>query len=237
MYYDFFKIRSITKIGKNIITLANKKIVKIIKKLYKPKIESTLLEIGVGKALFATILKKEIPEIKYFGIEPNKDLCLQAVSKGLNVINTKIPPVPKKFYNKFDFVYMSHVLEHFVNYEVILKVLSELRKTLKKNGKLIIFYPDFLDYKDDYFDIDYSHEYILTKRRVKQILIDCSFKIIKSTSFRGCFIFPYHFLIYPFHKIIKIFAGLFYTITKKEIFFKMKITFGKNILVIAEKIE
>jgi len=236
MYYDFFKIRKITKIGSILVTLINKKIIKLIKKYYSPENKS-FLEIGYGKGIFAKILIKLIPTISYTGIEPNRSLAKIGIKNGFKILNTKIPPVPKKFYNKFDFVYMSHVLEHFVNHEVVLKVLSELRKTLKKNGKLIIFYPDFLDYKDDYFDGDYSHEYILTKRRVKQILIDCSFKIIKSTSFRGCFIFPYHFLIYPFHKIIKIFAGLLYTITKKEIFFKMKITFGKNILVIAEKIE
>ena len=60
MYYDFFKIRKITKIGSILVTLINKKIIKLIKKYYSPENKSFLenylkisIEIGEEKSKYA----------------------------------------------------------------------------------------------------------------------------------------------------------------------------------------
>ena len=234
MYYDFFAKLETTSITKIMINRLNKFILsRILTNHIKEKIK--LLEIGHGRGLFAQIAK-DSGKVDYYGIEPNKSLCSKAQSDGFNIKNMKIPPFPEdKKWKKFDTVFISHVLEHFVNYEVVMDVLNCIHNLLNENGLFVLFFPDYLDYKEDYFVVDYSHEYILVERRVKYLLIDCGFDIINTVRLRSCFKFPFNILIYPLHTILKFIAGILYNLTGADIFFKIKITFGKNVLIISKK--
>ena len=235
MYYDFHYKAKITKIGEAIVARLDRIIAKEIFTLCGESIK--LLEIGHGRGLFADILHqmKEKNKLSYHGIEYNKFLYEQGKKKGYNLLNLKIPPIPLKP-DSFNVVYMAHVLEHFINYEIVLKVLKDIRKVLIDKGFFFLLFPDYLDYKEDYFSMDYSHEYILTRRRVEQLLIDSGFKLVKVENFRGCFKSSFIILLYPFFLTVKFVANILYLLTKRDIFFKMKITFGKNILIIAQKI-
>ena len=51
-------------------------------------------------------------------------------------------PMPSELYNKYDLVYMSHVLEHVPWHEAV-KVLDEIYNILIPNGVLEVWVPDF----------------------------------------------------------------------------------------------
>ncbi|MDR3000634.1 MAG: class I SAM-dependent methyltransferase [Fibromonadaceae bacterium] len=223
MFYDTFAKRKRTGLGNFLIEKTFEKLAKIAAKDSPVKI----LEIGVGRGVFYEQLKKEIPQMDYTGIEASVPLFEAAKSKNINVIKCFIPPFPSLEENSFDLIVMSHVLEHFRDYKEVLDVLSGVNNLLKQNGKFLLFYPCAKDWGKDFFDCDYSHSYITTKNRVDSLLADSGFQVIKRDSYRACFNnFKCFFLL--FSKIINCLA--FFNI-------KMRVTFKKNLLTIAQKNE
>jgi len=164
--------------------------------------------------------------MEYIGIEPSDILYEEAKSKNINAIKCFVPPFPQTLEKGgFDLVIMSHILEHFINYKEILEVLSGVNGLLKPNGKLLLFHPCALDWGNDFFDCDYSHSYFTTRNRTDSLLLDSGFKIIKRDSYRACF------------NNLKCFFCIISKIVNCLAFFnlKMRVTFKKNLLTIAEK--
>lgn len=108
-----------------------------------------------------------------------------------------------------DFVYCSHVLEHFEKYEAV-KILKECKRILKKNGKIRIVLPD-LDkiikkYTDpesfnrEYYGFDKDlykgwlgklkkifirgHQWMYNSKSAKNLLIEAGFEKVNACSFR-----------------------------------------------------
>lgn len=78
------------------------------------------LEIGMGKGEFITYLNKH-KKLKLYGIEPdikNSDNIKKSISN-IKIYNSTFEKV--KFNTKFDFIYLSHVFEHFINIDEIIK--------------------------------------------------------------------------------------------------------------------
>jgi len=134
-----------------------------------------LLEIGSGKGTFARACEKR-GGIQYFGIEPQKKLCDQLGAKGYYVKQIFVPPIP---FEKeiFDAVVHSHVLEHMDNPRQAYEFISDCAKVLKKGGVLIFRCPNALTWGMDFWDIDYTHCFVTSPTRIKQLLYDCDFKI------------------------------------------------------------
>jgi len=222
MFYDSFSNRKRNRLGSFLVEKTFESLAKIAASYAPVKI----LEIGIGKAVFYEKLKQKIPLMEYTGIEAGDALYKEAKDKGINAIKCFIPPFPQELEKgSFDLIAMSHILEHFKDYKEVLEVLSGINALLKPKGKLLLFYPCARDYGIDFFDCDYSHSYITTQNRVKDLLSDSDFKIIKRASYRSCF---------------KSFNLFFYLISKAVSFcaflnIKTRNTFKKNLLTIAEK--
>jgi SAM-dependent methyltransferase len=198
-----------------------------------------ICEVGYGRGLLADLIRinpKCKGRVSYYAIEPNHFLAEQGRKKGDHIVEKMIPPFPDgKDWNDFDIVIFSHVIEHFHHYDTILTVLEESYNKLVCEGYVIALFPDYLDYKEDFFSVDHSHEYILTLRRMTKLFIDSHFKVVKKRTYRSCFRYPLAMFIYPFHVLVKFFANILWNITGNDLFFKMKITFAKNICLIAKK--
>lgn len=237
MYYDSYYNAKPTSLGHVMNNKLNRLLAETIMTLIDLKKTVKICEVGYGRGLLADMFRfNNKYKVDYYAIEPNHLLAEQGRSKGDHIVETKIPPFPTDTgWDDFDVIIFSHVIEHFDHYETILTVLEEAIKKLKTDGLAVVFFPDYLDYKEDFFSACHSHEYVLTQRRMENLFNDAHIKIIKSGVYRSCFRFPYSSLIYPFHVIIKTIAGIFWNLTGRDLFFKMKITFAKNILMIARK--
>jgi SAM-dependent methyltransferase len=192
-----------------------------------------VLEIGVGRGDFAQYLKSV--DANYTGIEANKVLCDRLNEQGFNVICSSVPPFPQELGKAaFDLVVMCHIFEHFMDFKEALKVLGEIYALLKPGGRLLLFHPDYLDWKADYFDGDYSHSLILTRNRVDNLVQDAGFKVIHRDGFRSFFrgFKPFTWCLAGF---MNCFAGLLLRITGSRKFFKPKIAFNLNLLTVCEK--
>ena len=103
-----------------------------------PKRIKRVLEIGCANGVLLEELKKVIPGIQAFGIEPDRELASQASEKfGTHVFCGMLEEYP--FPGKgFDLIIMEHVLEHFKD---PLACLAIVRKLLSPNGLVYVEVP------------------------------------------------------------------------------------------------
>jgi len=175
-FYDHFtqEDKMPTNVGMKLVRKVNKKIFNTIKGLIKQK-DISILEIGPGRGVFAEVCEKE--GVEYIAIEVNPTLADNLENQGFKVLKAKVPPISIES-NKFDIVYMNQVFEHMNNIEMAQKLIEECYRVLKKDGLLCIISPDYLMCKEDFFNVDYTHNYITTIRRLKEIYYDNNLDIV-----------------------------------------------------------
>lgn len=109
---------------------------KILKKYISSR--DNYLEIGADIGLFLNKIKENTPFSKYWIYEPN-ELSHEKLLKVLNLSNyylsKEMNHLNKITSCSIDIAVMIHIVDHLVN---PLERLSEIRKKLKKNGKLMI---------------------------------------------------------------------------------------------------
>lgn len=138
-----------------------------------------ICDFGCGYAGFLTLSKKKTPNL--FGIELNK-FFLDYLNKNKKYIKTNSSI--NKFNINFDIVTMFHVLEHLPNQ---IEILTNIRKKLKKKGKIIIEVPHSRDFLLEKFDLPEFKNFIFwsehlvlhTKFSLISFLKKAGFKKIK----------------------------------------------------------
>lgn len=135
-----------------------------------------MLEIGPGIGWFAAEVAKE--GFAYEAIEPTTPLREMLVQQGLNVIDGMTPPIPKPD-TTYDFVYSDQVLEHFPTWREAYEFVRECNRVLKPGGVLCLIAPNYLSQGSFFYDIDYTHSYVTTHRRMNQLITDAGFEILR----------------------------------------------------------
>ncbi len=193
-----------------------------------------ILEIGPGRGVFADICINE--GIEYHAIEANLRMAEALRGKGANVISAMVPPLPA-MEDEFDVVVMVNVMEHMSSMKDALQITQDINKILKSKGRFVICSPDYLNWRKNFFNCDFSHNYVTTRRRLQQLLLNAGFENIKSCHLCGpttglpCLLvtalvsrLPFGFLnaIFPDNK-------LFYKL------YKIQLTFLRKVLISGEK--
>ncbi|MBP7461669.1 MAG: class I SAM-dependent methyltransferase [Candidatus Delongbacteria bacterium] len=192
----------------------------------------TCLEIGLGRCDFFLNLPDSIrTSLRYIGIEPSPIMASRGKQLGIGVLRSFIPPFPIRSHS-VDLIYMSHVIEHLSDYQVLLNTMSEIRRVLKPGGFCIMAFPDYLHYREDFYEMDYSHQYPITRYRCQTLLSDSGFKILAALYSNGCFHGLFRYLLQPFFRLQQMICQMMYHLTGRRIFFKAKILFGRNVLII-----
>jgi len=192
------------------------------------------LEIGPGTGLVAEIVTQSGGD--YTAVEGNEVLSGNLVEKGFEVVTQTVPPIPFPD-NSFDYVFHSHLIEHMPTFVDAFKLTEECVRVVKPGGKLVFAAPDYMRLGKYYWDCDYTHSFVVTERRVGQLLQDSGATvelILRYTEpFSGRIgryvgvlmqLFPYTFLmdISPF-RFLKLF------------FYKVRATFLQCLFVVAVK--
>lgn len=194
----------------------------------------SVLETGPGRGVFADTCLKAGAE--YFAVEPNRRMAESLEKRGAGVICAMVPPLPEMD-RQFDFAVMINVMEHMNSMQDALKITQQIREVLKPKGKFVICSPDYLNYRHNFFNCDFSHSYITTRRRLNQLLISGGFNNIRNcylagpiSGITGMLIsaivsrMPFGFLngVFPnskvFHKL-----------------YKMQLTLSRKVLILGEK--
>lgn len=116
---------------------------KVLEKLIaqKDRVPLKVLDIGVGDGIYEAILGNYFRErCEFFGIDISKEQAARAKKylKEIKIIDINSKDLPYKN-NYFDIVIVSEILEHVFYPE---KVLNEAQRVLKRNGFMIITFPN-----------------------------------------------------------------------------------------------
>ena len=100
----------------------------------------TVLDLGCGDGNSALFFQKHFSNLKYFGLDVSKESIAIASKKGLTDAEfTHYNGLDIPFEdNTFDIILIACVLHH-INFELHEKVLQEVKRVLKKGGRLYIF--------------------------------------------------------------------------------------------------
>jgi len=134
-------------------------------------VQSSVLEIGAGYCHFIN----HIEAVEKHALDISDEVIKYAGPGVVSHIQSCV--TLGKFEDRcFDVVFASNVFEHLVREDMV-RTLTEIKRVLKTNGKLIIIQPNFKYCAKEYFD-DYTHLQIFTHIGVTDLLIGLGFSIV-----------------------------------------------------------
>jgi SAM-dependent methyltransferase len=133
-----------------------------------------MLEIGPGKGSLA--LAAVEAGWRYRAVEASPVLIAQLRELGLDVIEGGAPPI-RTGDGTCDVVYADQVLEHMSGIDQAREFVAEALRVLRPGAILFVVVPDYLKERSFFWDVDYTHNFVTTERRVRQLLYDGGFQI------------------------------------------------------------
>ena len=133
-----------------------------------------MLEIGPGQGTLAD----QAVELgwQYSAVEPSAVLAEQLRARGYSVEQAFTPPIPAAD-SSFAVVYADQVLEHMSGIDAARALVAEALRVLKPGGVFFVVVPDYLKERGFFWDIDYTHNFVTTERRVRQLMYDGGFEV------------------------------------------------------------
>ena len=131
-----------------------------------------MLEIGPGKGTLAVMAVEA--GWRYRAMEASALLIAQLRGLGLEVIEGWAPPILAPAAS-CDVIYADQVLEHMSGIDAARQFVAEAHRVLRPGGVLFVVVPDYLAERGFFWDIDYTHNFPTTERRVKQLFYDGGF--------------------------------------------------------------
>lgn len=133
-----------------------------------------MLEIGPGQGSLA--LGAVEAGWRYRAIEASPILIDELRRKGLEVIEGWAPPM-RAADASCDVVYADQVLEHMSGIDAARELVAEAWRVLRPNGVFFVVVPDYLKERGFFWDVDYTHNFVTTERRIRQLMYDGGFEI------------------------------------------------------------
>ena len=135
-----------------------------------------LLEVGPGHGSLAALAIEA--GWKYSAIEPSPALAERLRAAGIEVVQAMTPPIPRPDAS-CRVLYADQVLEHMSGIDAAREFVAEARRILRSKGVLFVVVPDYLKERQFFWDIDYTHNFITTERRMRQLLYDGGFEVTR----------------------------------------------------------
>jgi SAM-dependent methyltransferase len=114
---------------------------------------------------------------RYTAIEASPILIELLRGKGLTVVEGFTPPVPMPD-GCADVVYADQVLEHMSGIDAARHFTAEALRVLRPGGIFFVVVPDYLKERTFFWDVDYTHNFVTTERRVRQLFNDGGFETL-----------------------------------------------------------
>ena len=145
-----------------------------------------ILDIGCGYGGFLLQLKHE-GYTNIEGIDINEEAVGYCKNKGLHVV--KIDSISNfaqtHFSSKYDFIIMTHVLEHIHKQDIITTLIS-VKSLLTSEGRLYLTTPNAQSRSGTYWAYeDFTHEWIFTSGSLKYVLRAADFSDVQFIDIDG----------------------------------------------------
>jgi SAM-dependent methyltransferase len=171
-FYRSFKEKQLTDYGAGRRNRIERTRLELLMRHVRPP--GHLLEIGPGHGSLGEAAVAA--GWTYVAVEASDLLVDVLRAKRLEVIKAFVPPLPVGDAS-YEVVYADQVLEHMAGIDAARAFTAEALRALKANGVLFVVVPDYLKERTFFWDVDYTHNFVTTERRVKQLLYDGGFRI------------------------------------------------------------
>jgi SAM-dependent methyltransferase len=156
----------------------SRRILKVFQRqaMLRPEV-TKILEIGSGIGRVG-LLARQFGYASYEGVEPTRVLAAFCRERhGLTIIEEALPNLTRVPDQTYGAVVSIHVLEHASNHHEAREWCNEMARVVQPGGAICIVAPDIRDYKQHFWDSDWSHGYPTTPQRVGQVLKDIGLSV------------------------------------------------------------
>lgn len=228
-FFDHFAKSSSTPVGKRIKRRERQRQFDLMQP-FLPNRDCTILEIGPGMGELSEIFLNAGYR-NYTVVEPNNTMRNSLAARGVVTKNYLIPHLHEEE-NAYDAIILFDVFEHLTDTHEATIFLTEARRVLRPGGLLCILAPDYLHWKEDFFNCDFSHANVTSLRRTLQIFHNNGFRTLKYAYFSGFFMGMSAGVVSHMVRYVLPFSSS-NGIDKK--LYKLKLTFLRKFLIIGRK--
>ncbi len=171
-FYRWFRERRLTKFGGARRARVEQSRLALLHRFAAPP--GDLIEVGPGDGSLAA--RAVEAGWQYRAVEASAELAAALRARGLTVTEAWAPPIPADDAS-CDVVYADQVLEHMAGIDAARAFVAEGLRALRPGGVLFVVVPDYLKEREFFWDVDYTHNFVTTERRVRQLLYDGGFEI------------------------------------------------------------
>ena len=172
-FYKTFSEKSLTTYGAGRRSRIERHRLALLQRFAKSP--GTFFEIGPGHGTLGELAVASGWD--YTAIEASDILMDVLRKKGLKVIKAWTPPMPMADASA-NVVYADQVLEHMRGIDDARQFTAEARRCLQPGGVFFVVVPDYLKERQFFWDVDYTHNFVTTERRIKQLFNDGGFEIL-----------------------------------------------------------
>ena len=128
-----------------------------------------LLEIGPGHGYIATLCRGH--DVEYEFVDTSSSVASKLSGMGFSGHVGMVGDVTTN-HESYDFIWLSHVLEHSPTWLDARELLACLSNKLGTSGRLVVIGPDSQSWRREFWNCDATHGYPTTLRNVIQLLDD-----------------------------------------------------------------
>ena len=171
-FYRWFSQQNLTRFGRARKARTERRRLGLLARHAAPP--GAMLEIGPGHGSFAEAVIAA--GWGYRALEASPALAEALRARGIDVVDAWVPPIAAADAS-CDVVYADQVLEHMPGIDAAREFVAEARRALKPGGMFFVVVPDYLKERTFFWDVDYTHNFVTTERRVRQLLFDGGFEL------------------------------------------------------------
>lgn len=236
-YQEYFSSRHHDRTGARMIAWWHRRLLRCLMERIPDLRSLKLLEIGPGHGYFAQACSRQ--RIDYRGVEMNAAQTQFLTDQGYYVIQGAVPPIPDG--DGVQCIYLSHVLEHALDYHHALAILSAARLRVDAKGYVVVVCPDAAAWGVEFWSADWSHGYPTTLRRVSQLMEESGLVVLDARHHVASFMEPWgvFFVGHLFRCIpVTILDLIFKRLTGRDLAYSFMTVFGwRQLMVIGSKSE
>lgn len=193
---------------------------------------SRILEIGPGLGEFARqFIERGFRE--YDVVEPNAIMRARLQELGVRAARNYLIPDLMEEDCTFDLIIVCDVFEHLNDAREASRFIAEANRILKPGGLILIVSPDLMDWREDFYNCDFSHSNPTTVRRTLEMFHNEGMRLVEFAYLYACFSGATGYLL---SRLIKL--ATFWTSGESTDFkpYKLRLTFLRRFMVLARKV-
>jgi SAM-dependent methyltransferase len=193
--------------------------------------ETNILEIGPGHGELARLFL-QAGFRNYDIAEPNEMMRGKMAASGVRRASSYMIPEIQEKDGSYELIIVCDVFEHLNGATEAQKFISESMRVLRPGGALFILSPDYMDWRGDFFNCDFSHSNPTTVRRVAQMFQNAGFETVAYRYSYACFHGLPGWLLNRIIKLITVWAR-----SERPHFkpYKLRLTFLRRFMVLGQK--